>query len=460
MDWVTCAHSGACTGFAHQPHGTCLLHATPEARAEVLRTLTPGRLVDLRGTTIDAELLDQVLEATGRRPGRTRLDRAHFTCETRFAGVSFLGDVSLDGATFDRLASFFGARFEGNVSLAGARFARELSFHGVRVRGHLSLDGAVLARDALFSQTACGRGLSCERTRFDGFATFDAAIVGDGAGFRGARFGRTLSCRKIVGPVAFDAAHFLGNVYVSVTGRLSAAHVHAESGLDLCVTGSGADLRHAEITGPLLLRLTDAQADLESAVLHHPSAISGRGRAALTSLREVNAPALNLTGLDLSTCRFAGYSDPAGLRLKDCAFAFTPSGVRFGLRWPPMRWFSRRRSLADEHLLRGWTAPGETAASAERLAILYTGLQAGLDDESIASDFAFGAMEMRRKAGASRRWWLALSWLLCGYGLRMGRAALWLVILMAITAGVFWTSTSQATRRPVPTHPDPSIHLP
>ncbi|MFI6290271.1 pentapeptide repeat-containing protein [Nonomuraea sp. NPDC050790] len=459
MDWVTCAHSGACTGFAHQPHGSCLFHAAPERRAEVLRTLGPGRLVDLRGTTIDAELLERVLEATGRRPGRTRLDRAHFTGETRFAGVAFLGDVSLDGARFDRLASFFGARFEGNVSLAGARFAREVSFHGVRVRGHLSLDRALLARDALFSQTACGRGLSCERARFDGFATFDGAVVGDGAVFRGARFGRTLSFRKVVGPAGFDTAHFLGNVYVSLTGRLSAAHVHAENGLDLCVTGSGADLRHAEVTGPLLLRLTDAQADLESAVLHDPSAVSGRGRAALTSLREVRAATLSLSGLDLSTCRFSGYTDPAGLRLKNCAFALTPSGVRFGLRWPPLRWFSRRRSLADEHLLRGWSAPGEAAASAERLAVLYTGLRAGLDDEAVAGDFAFGAMEMRRKAGASRRWWLALSWLLCGYGLRMGRAAVWLVILMAIVAGVFWTSTSHATRRALPAGPDPAIHL-
>ncbi|MFI6502626.1 pentapeptide repeat-containing protein [Nonomuraea typhae] len=459
MDWVSCAHSDACTGFSHRPFDRCLFHLTPAQRAEVLRTFTPGRLVDLRGTTINAELLGLVLEATGHRPGRTRLDRARFTCDARFSGVAFLGDVSLDGARFDRLASFFGARFEGNVSLAGARFERELSFHGVRVRGHLSLDGAVLSRDALFSQAVCGRGLSCERTRFDGYATFDGAALGDAAGFRGARFARTLSFRKVSGGAGFDTAHFLGNAYISLTGRLSAAHVRADAGLDLCVNGSGADLRHAEVFGPLALRLTDSQADLGNAVLHSPSSITGRGRSALSSLRDVRAQSLTIAGMDLSACRFAGLAHPAGLRLKDCTFAFTPSGVRFGLRWPPLRWFSRRRSLADEHLLRGWGPPGGTAASAERLAALYAGLQAGLDDAAVAGDFAFGAMEMRRKAGASRRWLLVLSWLVWGYGLRMGRAAAWFVLLAAIMAGaVAWTSASHAARRDQ--SPGPAFYLP
>lgn len=461
MDWVTCAQSTACTGFAHQPSGVCLFHLSPTQRADVLRTMAPGRLTDLRGTTIDGELLAQLLDAAGRRLGRTRLDRARFTGDARFAGVTFSGDVSLDSARFDGLASFFGARFEGNLSLAGATFARELSFHGVAVRGHISLDRAVLARDALFSQAAVGRGMSCERTRFDGYATFDGALLGDGGNFRGARFGRTLSFRKVSGGAGFDTAHFAGNAYLSLTGRLSAARVRADAGLDVSVTGSGVDLRRSEVAGPLTLRLTDAQADLEGAVLHGPATVTGRGRSTLTSLRGVHAPSLTLLGMDLSTCRFSGFAHPSGLRLKGCTFAFTPSGVRFGLRWPPLRWFSRRRALADEHGLRGWVAPGDAGdATADRLAALYAELRAGLDDDVTAADFAFGAMEMRRKA--TRRWWLSLYWLLCGYGMRMGRAAAWFALLMAITMGaVFWTSASHAARRATPPRPPgPSAHLP
>ncbi|WP_327085208.1 pentapeptide repeat-containing protein [Nonomuraea sp. NBC_01738] len=459
MDWVTCEHASGCTGFARKPYGICLFHLPEPQRAEALAELAPGRLVDLRGTTIDADLLGRVLAATGGRPGRTRLDRARFVSDTRLAGIVFLGDVSLDGARFDRLASFFGARFEGNLSMAGARFTRELSCHGVTVLGHVSLDRAQVARDALFSQACFGRGVSCERTRFDGYATFDGARLGPGALFRGARFGRTLSFRKAAGDAAFDTAHFAGNAYLSPTGRLSVSRVRADLALDVSLHGTGLDLRHAEVAGPLLVRLTDGQADLEGAVLHGAATITGRGRSSLTSLRDVRAPSLTLVGLDLSACRFAGIARPDGLRLKDCAFAFTPSGVRFGLRWPPLRWFSRRRALADEHGLRGWSSP-DAAATADRLAALYAQLRAGVDDDGTSADFAFGAMEMRRKA--SRRWWLSLYWLLCGYGMRMGRAAAWFALLLAITMGaVLWTSASHAARRSTTPRPaSPSAHLP
>src|SRR5690606_29371397 len=162
MDWVTCAHSDTCTGIASRPTGRCLAHLDPEDLRAALATLSPGRLLDLRGTTVTSALLAMVLDATGGRPGRARLDRARFTGDVRLSGVTFCGDVSLDGARFDRLASFFGARFDGNLSMAGAWFARGLSFHGVTVRGHASLDGAMTARAALLSEAVFEQGLSCE----------------------------------------------------------------------------------------------------------------------------------------------------------------------------------------------------------------------------------------------------------------------------------------------------------
>lgn len=460
MDWVTCAHSAACTGITRQPYENCLFHLPPPQREEALAALVPGRLLDLRGTTLDSALLAQVLEAVGGKPGRTRLEHARFTGEARFSGVHFLGDVSLDCARFERLASFFDACFGGNVSLAGARFARELSFHGARVRGHVSLDRALMARDALFSQTSFGRGLSCERARFDGYATFDGASFGDTATFRGARFGRTLSFRKVSGPAVFDSAHFAADAYLSATGRLCAVSARADAALDVTVNGCALDLRRAEVAGQLLVRMTDSHADLESALLRCPASITGRGASALTSLRHVSAPSLSLYGLDLTTCRFAGLAHPAGLRLKGCTFAFTPRGVRLSLRWPPLRWFSRRRALADEHGWRGWAhASPEESTTPDGLAALYASLREGLDDDGTAADFAFAAMEMRRQA--TRRWWLSLYWLACGYGMRMWRAAAWTVLLVAVTAGaLLWTSTSHAARRTTTPRPPTTPTLP
>ena len=271
MDWVTCASSAACMGIARHPYDRCLAHLQPDEAAVALDEITPGRLLDLRGTPINGPLLGRIIEATGGRPGRARLDRVTFTGDVRLSGVTFTGDVSLDGARFERLASFFGARFEGNVSLAGAGFARELSFHGVRVRGHLSLDRAVMSRDALFSQAVFGRGLSCERARFDGYATFDGAMLGDGASFRGARFGRTLSFRKVTGHAGFDTAHFAADAYLSATGRLSASRARADGTFDVAVASGRVDLRRTEVAGGATIRLTDSHADLEGAVLRGPA---------------------------------------------------------------------------------------------------------------------------------------------------------------------------------------------
>ncbi|MFI6785800.1 pentapeptide repeat-containing protein [Nonomuraea sp. NPDC050383] len=466
MDWVTCTHSAACTGIARRPYDLCLAHLPPDQLAAAIGEMHPGRLLDLRGTVIGGDLLARVIEATGGRPGRTRLDRARFGGDVRLTGVVFAGDVSLDGAVFERLASFFGARFEGNLSLADARFTRELSMHGVTVRGHVSLDRAVMARDALFSQASFGRGLSCERARFDGYATFDGARLGDGATFRGARFGRTLSFRKVVGSAGFDAAHFAANAYLSATGRLSAARARADASLDVSVTGCGVDLRRVEVAGSTTLRLTGSHADLEGAVLRGQATVTGRGGASITSLRHVDARSLALYGLDLSACRFAGLAHPAGVRLKDCRFALTGRGVRVSMRRPMVRWFSRRSVLADERALRGGSGlldpagtgpeprdPGDLRAG--WLATLYAELGRRADDRGLSLDFAFAATEMRRLAG--HRWWEAASWPLVAAGARMGRAAGWIVLLTAIAAGAMLLSTAQHAAHSSP-HQPPSAH--
>ncbi|GAA3191894.1 pentapeptide repeat-containing protein [Nonomuraea roseoviolacea] len=468
MDWVTCAHSAACTGIARRPYNLCLAHLPPDQLAAAIGEMAPGRLLDLRGTVVGGDLLSRLIEATGARLGRARLDRVRFTGDVRLSGVTFAGDVSLDGAVFERLASFFGARFEGNLSLADARFSRELSMHGVTVRGHVSLDRAVMARDALFSQASFGRGLSCERARFDGYATFDGARLGDGATFRGARFGRTLSFRKVVGAAGFDAAHFAANAYLSATGRLSAARARSDASLDVSVTGCGVDLRRLDVAGATTLRLTGSHADLEGAVLRGPATVTGRGGAALTSLRHVDARSLALYGLDLSACRFAGLAHPAGVRLKDCRFALTGRGVRVSMRRPMLRWFSRRSLLADERALRGGPGleesgpslpPGEPRDAADLragwLATLYAELGRRVDDRGLSLDFAFAATEMRRLAG--HRWWGSASWPLVTAGVRVGRAAGWLVLMTAIAAGAMLLSTAQHAAHGAP-HQPPAVH--
>jgi uncharacterized protein YjbI with pentapeptide repeats len=112
----------------------------------------------------------------------------------------------------------------------------------------------------------------------------------------------------------------------------------------VAVRACGVDLRRVVVAGATILRLTDSQADLEGAVLRGPASVTGHGRSTVTSLREVDAAQLALSGLDLSACRFAGLAHPAGVRLKECTYALP--GMHMNMRGPLLRWFARRRAQA------------------------------------------------------------------------------------------------------------------
>ncbi|GHH69586.1 hypothetical protein GCM10017673_20260 [Streptosporangium violaceochromogenes] len=490
MGWVTCAVSPECVGAARQPYGRCLAHLAPRELDEIVGGMASGSAIDLRGTTVGRDLLRRILTATRGNLGRTRFDRATFTEDARFGGMVFEGDVSFDQARFRRLASFVDARFTGNVSFREVRFSKELSLHGVTVAGHAAFDRMSVARDALFSAGGFARTASFEGAEFHDFATFDGSRFGGDATFRGCRFGRMVSLRKVDfgGLAGFEAARFWAGASVApaaVGRRLSLTGAWAGNGLDLTVRGCPVDLRRMRVTGRLTVRLDDAHADLEGATLHGPATVDGRGTSKVVSLREVETEALELRCVDLSTCRFAGIRTPERLRLTGCTFATTPRGVRFALRWPPLRWWSRRHTLADEHAWRGWSRPGPgagpgqgqgpassgaaTGTEAEppaphRLAALYSRLRAGVDDKATAADFAFGAMEMRRLTSRSpARWLLALHWAVSGYGLRMGRTLGWFALTAAIAAGSLLVgSASHAARRVHPPRPPvpPTHYLP
>ncbi|WP_326821937.1 pentapeptide repeat-containing protein [Streptosporangium sp. NBC_01756] len=467
VGWTTCATSPQCAGSAWRPYGRCLAHLDEAELDEVAGGLSPGSAVDLRGTVVGEHLLERILAATHRRLGRARFDRAVFPGEVRFGGVVFDGDVSFDRARFHRLASFLDARFAGNVSFREVRFSRELSLHGVSVAGHAAFDRVCAGRDALFGSARFERTASFENAEFQGFATFDGTLFSGDATFRGCRFGRASSFRRAEfdGLAGFEAARFWAGCSMAparVGRRLGLAGAWAGNGFDVTARGCAVDLRRLTVIGPLAVRLDGADADLEGATLRGSATVDGRGSARVTSLRGVDSEALTLSRVDLSTCGFTGVLHPERLRLAGCTFATTPRGVRFELRWPPLRWWTPRRTLADEHAWRGWSGPEIDPPTAHRLAVLYSRLGTGVDDRTTAADFAFGAMEMRRLTSRTAgRWLLSLSWILCGYGLRMGRALGWSVLAAAVMAAtLLMSSTSHAARRPaVSPEPPPPVHL-
>ncbi|MEU7696157.1 pentapeptide repeat-containing protein [Microbispora hainanensis] len=469
--WRTCDAVPECLGIAHEPYGRCLAHLTPAEVAAFLRGLAPGQSLDLRGTLLSEDLITRVLDGVERRVGRARFDRAVFTGPARFGEVVFAADASFDHARFDRLASFYGARFLCNVSFREARFQREFSLHGARVRGHAAFDHVTVRGDALFGAALFGAALfggpgntrfqraSFHRAQFHGFAVFDGAVFHGDAAFRSARFHRAVSFRDADcrASAEFQGAHFEGAAYLGpmrIARRLSLAGVRACAPLHIDTGGCRVVLRSAAVLGRLAARLSDAEIDLHGARVAGLSDVTRRsGRLRVTSLDGLDADALTLTGADLRTCGLGGLRRPEGLRLRECVFAAPPGGLGLRLGWPPVRWWSRRRVIADERLWRGWGAQGSDGPAPDpaRLAVLYERLGPGVDDARVAADFAFGAMEMRRQ-GSPRglmRLLLSLYWLACGYGLRAGRALGWLALVAAVAAGaVCWAAGVRPPDRP------------
>lgn len=345
VGWETCAASPKCTGSARRPYGRCLAHLDGAELDEVVGGLSPGSAIDLRATVVGADLLERLLAATRGHLGRARFDWATFPESVRFGDITFNGDASFDHAHFHHLASLPNTRFARNVSFREARFDRELSLYGAAITGHAAFDQVSIDGDALFGEALFQRTASFENADFHGFVAFDGTEFTGDASLRGCRFRRTVSFRKASfgGRAGFDGARFSSGCYlapISVGRHLTLAGAWAGKGLDVTTAGCSVDLRRLEVGGRLTVRLDDARADLEGATLHGPATVRGRDGARVTSLREVDAEELELTGLDLRTCLLGDLRHPDGLRLSDCTLAVVSSR---GL-WPGVRWWPLRRA--------------------------------------------------------------------------------------------------------------------
>lgn len=230
-----------------------------------------------------------------------------------------------------------------------------------------------------------------------------------------------------------------------------------------------------EATATLRLRyadldLTDAVVTQPFAVTSHPtelvdssrdvaeSALPGPPTVRVTSLRGVDAMHVVLTDTDLTRCRFTGAFHLDQLRLEGrTVFAAPPRGVHRRRLFPT--WWTRRRTLAEEHAWRALSQPpANPVAPTDRewvpgpdhpdpiltpgpddLAPVYRALRKASEDaknEPDAADLYMGEMEMRRhdhERPPGERALLTAYWLLSGYGLRALRAVGWLLATMTAT---------------------------
>jgi uncharacterized protein YjbI with pentapeptide repeats len=200
--WPTCGHDG-CTGRALDGHEACLIHADPDVRAHFLASLEAGSALDLRGVTIETDLLAEILSrlqpSTSEPPriGVAQFDGAHFIGPVEFANgrlgrTEFTAGASFEAATFSGYTHWNGARFGGSVLFRGADFGGPAWFAVVAFQEGANFATAHFTDSTSFADSHFGAAANFHQTRFDDDVTFIRAKFDNDAGFAESAFAADL----------------------------------------------------------------------------------------------------------------------------------------------------------------------------------------------------------------------------------------------------------------------------
>ncbi len=226
IGWPVCglgssdADPAGCPGIRIAGHGRCLAHLEREEQRAYLGTLGPGSPVDLRGTTFEGGLLQEVLEAV-RDPGSQRVT---------------LGEADFDRARFVDDWNTVDADFSARASFSRAVFAGRATFVATTVAGWASFAGAVFQGVAVFDRSRFHRAAAFRRTVFRGPAEFTETVFLDGVSFGRAMLEASadLNGMRVTGATDFSRTLFGGPAGLSgavFTGSVSFTSATWERGL-------------------------------------------------------------------------------------------------------------------------------------------------------------------------------------------------------------------------------------
>jgi hypothetical protein len=355
----------------------------------------------------------------------------------------------------------------GGIDARGVRVDQEF-FDRIRAEA-LSGEGVPLLRNGRFERAQFAAGVDFSGFVFEEITDFKAAEFEEDALFERTTFRSVAHLEGIRVGRGFSArdAHFDGAAFLDVEARFVAlvgARFAAEATLVVREADIALDLteitRHSTLWGAPPLE-EEAQ---------------GRSwrRPRLLSVRRANVAGLELGEIDLRDCLFAGVLGLEALAaLETVIFPCAPRGFR---RLPLRRW-SGRRTVADEHAWRarrrapaengeadcdggadapdwkplrdvpGWLADHAVVPEPQRrgppgISALYRALRKSHEDFNNypeATDFYYGEMEMRRRGlpRSPERVLLTMYWFLSGYGTRASRAFTAFALLVIVGAGCF-----------------------
>ena len=197
VDWLTCDSEGSeCTGVQVGSHGRCWAHLSPEELRQALGSLAPGNDLDLRGTTLDGQLIGQILSAF-RQPHSRKL---------------LIGDASLENARIDGAAPFKDAVFNGQATFFGVRFGDKADFYGAECKAYAGFNEAEFGYADFERAKFTGNAISFKYVKFRGPAEFRNATFTGYTEFIGAKFMHNAYFQsvRIINDAHFERVKFRG----------------------------------------------------------------------------------------------------------------------------------------------------------------------------------------------------------------------------------------------------------
>lgn len=464
--WPRCAAESNCGGAPFGSSDRCFAHLATEARQ---LALSPGGDIDVRGVSFTRQLISDLRDGTQGVFGTARFNGARFEEEASFDGVHFKGAVFFHGCRFDKDVDFAGARFDDYAGFGRTQFRGDARFEQVQFTGRAWFRAATFGGVARFSEVKFDDEARFDGARFNGEgsfsrAQFEANSVFGGARFhQDARFDRTAFRGKWTGPFACASRVHLvrATLHTPIRIKIAALGIDAR-GIHLRETSvfwlrqATVDFADARLSQPVTLATHPVPFTGKLASVAGGQQTSGEGLVKIVDLSGVDTSLLVLRDIDLSLCTLVGayHLDQISL-IGRCRFDVPPAGTALGRSWFPVRRWTRRQVLAEEHYLRaaptqgelnrrGWKQhprhmTGEGVAAPADVATAYRKLRKALEDslhEPGAADFYYGEMEMRRRdreTPRGERGLLHAYWVVSGYGLRASRALGWLTVAMTAT---------------------------
>jgi uncharacterized protein YjbI with pentapeptide repeats len=306
---------------------------------------------------IEATFQDTVVFGGAAFQGGAWFNGVTFQGGAGFDGVSFYGEAVFDKAAFQRIAGFGGAAFYRTAWFGGAAFQRDAGFGGAAFQRDAGFTGAAFQGDARFDGAAFQHDARFDGVTFQGDAGFDRAT------FQQAREVGPMLVRK---SLLLDRAVFHDRAQLEVAAAMVCCRGgRFLAGVQLRVRWAQVVLDDADLAAPAILTGVPAFEGLEDDPLARwwPDGPGGPPRAPgqpwVASLCRADIAGLAIANADLQACRFAGAHNLDRLRLESPkAFTATPGlkAVATGWAWPPVWWWTRRQTLAEEH---AWRAAHE-----------------------------------------------------------------------------------------------------